>query len=51
MDEQIIDNELTRLFSSSKEDDLTKIGKFGIGFTSIFAIQPESRIVANRATR
>jgi len=42
MDEDIIDNQLTRLFSSSKEDDLTKIGKFGIGFTSIFAIQPEA---------
>lgn len=42
MDEQIIDNQLTRLFSSTKEDDLTKIGKFGIGFTSIFAIKPEA---------
>ena len=42
MDEDIIDNQLTRLFSSSKEDDLTKIGKFGIGFTSIFAIKPEA---------
>ena len=42
MDEQIIDTQLTRMFSSTKEDDLTKIGKFGIGFTSIFAIQPEA---------
>ena len=42
MDEQVIDNELTRMFSSSKEDDLTKIGKFGIGFTSIFAIRPDA---------
>lgn len=42
MDEDIIDNQLTRLFSSSKEHDLTKIGKFGIGFTSIFAIRPEA---------
>jgi hypothetical protein len=42
MDESIIDDQLTRLFSSTKEDDLTKIGKFGIGFTSIFAIQPEA---------
>ena len=42
MDEEIIDNQLTRLFSSTKEDDLTKIGKFGIGFTSIFAIRPEA---------
>ena len=42
MDESVIDNELTRMFSSSKEDDLTKIGKFGIGFTSIFAIRPDA---------
>jgi hypothetical protein len=42
MDEAIIDKQLTRLFSSNKEDDLTKIGKFGIGFTSIFAIRPEA---------
>jgi len=42
MDEGIIDTELTRLFASSKENDLTKIGKFGIGFTSIFALRPEA---------
>lgn len=42
MNEDVIDNQLTRLFSSSKEHDLTKIGKFGIGFTSIFAIRPEA---------
>ena len=42
MDEAIIDRQLTRMFSSTKEDDLTKIGKFGIGFTSIFAIQPDA---------
>ena len=42
MDEEIIDNQLTRLFSSNKEDDMTKIGKFGIGFTSIFAIKPDA---------
>lgn len=41
MDEAIIDQQLTRLFASSKEDDLSKIGKFGIGFTSVFAMQPE----------
>ena len=46
MDEHIIDNHLTRLFSSTKEDDLTKIGKFGIGFTSIFAIQPDAILIS-----
>ncbi|MCP4674591.1 MAG: hypothetical protein GY854_03555 [Deltaproteobacteria bacterium] len=40
MDEMIIDTKLTCLFSSSKEDDLTNIGKFGIGFVSVFAIKP-----------
>lgn len=40
MDEAIIDNQLTRLFASGKEGDLTKIGKFGIGFVSIFAMNP-----------
>lgn len=42
MDQAVIDNKLTRLFESNKEGDLTKIGKFGIGFTSIFAIRPEA---------
>jgi len=42
MDSAIIDSELTRLFASSKEDDLTKIGKFGIGFVSIFALGPHA---------
>lgn len=42
MDERIIDSQLTRMFSSTKEDDLTKIGKFGIGFTSIFAVRPDA---------
>ncbi len=42
MDEAIIDSQLTRMFSSTKEDDLTKIGKFGIGFTSVFAIEPDA---------
>ena len=46
MDEQIIDNRLTRLFSSSKEDDFTNIGKFGIGFVSVFALAPDAVILA-----
>lgn len=41
MSEHIIREQLTRLFSSTKEDDFTKIGKFGIGFVSVFAIQPQ----------
>ncbi|MBI5501580.1 MAG: ATP-binding protein [Deltaproteobacteria bacterium] len=42
MDRAIIDTQLTRLFSSSKEGDLTKIGKFGIGFVSVFALEPDA---------
>jgi hypothetical protein len=42
MDETIIHQQLCRLFSSSKEGDLTKIGKFGIGFVSVFALGPEA---------
>jgi hypothetical protein len=42
MDREIIDSRLTRLFSSSKDGDLTKIGRFGIGFVSVFAIKPDA---------
>ncbi|MBI5499949.1 MAG: ATP-binding protein [Deltaproteobacteria bacterium] len=45
MDEKIIDDQLTTLFSSSKEGDLTKIGKFGIGFVSVFALRPRAVLV------
>ncbi|MFV8752640.1 sacsin N-terminal ATP-binding-like domain-containing protein [Nannocystaceae bacterium ST9] len=41
MTREIIDTRLTRLFSSSKEGDYTKIGRFGIGFVSVFALDPE----------
>lgn len=41
MNDQVIEEQLTKLFSSTKENDMTKIGKFGIGFVSIFAIQPD----------
>ncbi|MFP4597450.1 MAG: ATP-binding protein [Persicimonas sp.] len=42
MNREIIEEKLTRLFSSAKDDDYTKIGKFGIGFVSVFAIEPEA---------
>lgn len=45
MDEAIIDSQLTQLFSSAKENDLTKIGKFGIGFVSVFALRPRAVLV------
>ena len=45
MDKEIIDERLTRLFSSEKEGDATKIGKFGIGFVSVFALAPDAVII------
>ncbi|MCR9165615.1 MAG: ATP-binding protein [Nannocystaceae bacterium] len=45
MNEEIIDQQLTKLFSSTKENDLTKIGKFGIGFVSVFALRPKGVLV------
>src|SRR5690554_3318390 len=45
MDEHIIDTYLTQLFSSAKEGDLTKVGKFGIGFVSVFALEPRAVLV------
>ncbi|MFO7568077.1 MAG: ATP-binding protein [Enhygromyxa sp.] len=45
MNEEIIDDQLTTLFSSTKEEDLTKIGKFGIGFVSVFAPGPKGVLV------
>ncbi|MFU8806672.1 MAG: ATP-binding protein [Bradymonadaceae bacterium] len=45
MGKEIIDTELTRLFASGKRRDLTKIGKFGIGFISVFALNPRAVLV------
>jgi hypothetical protein len=45
MDRETIEERLLVLFSSSKEDDATKIGKFGIGFVSLFAVGPTAVII------
>lgn len=45
MTRRVIDTKLTQLFSSSKENDLTKVGKFGIGFVSVFALEPNAVIL------
>src|SRR5688572_22817756 len=34
----VIENALLVLFRSTKDDDPTKIGKYGVGFMSVFAI-------------
>ncbi|MEQ1571424.1 MAG: ATP-binding protein, partial [Myxococcota bacterium] len=40
MDRATIEGYLLVKFRSTKDRDLTKIGKFGIGFVSVFAVQP-----------
>ncbi|OGQ18347.1 MAG: hypothetical protein A2138_20595 [Deltaproteobacteria bacterium RBG_16_71_12] len=45
MDRAVIEGKLLRMFASDKEGDATKIGKFGIGFKSVFAVRPEQVIV------
>lgn len=42
MDRRTIETLLTRLFSSEKMHDRTKIGKFGIGYISVFALAPDA---------
>lgn len=41
MDRATIEGPLLTLFNSSKEGDSSKIGKYGVGFVSVFAIDPE----------
>jgi Histidine kinase-, DNA gyrase B-, and HSP90-like ATPase len=41
MSREDIEGPLLTLFSSSKEGDAGKIGKYGVGFVSVFAVQPE----------
>jgi hypothetical protein len=42
MTRETIDGPLLTLFNSSKEGDSTKIGKYGVGFVSVFAIDPDT---------
>lgn len=41
MDRATIEGPLLTLFNSSKEGDSSKIGKYGVGFVSVFAVDPE----------
>jgi molecular chaperone HtpG len=45
MTRDILENQLLVLFRSTKEDDSTKIGKFGIGFASVLAPNPNVVVV------
>lgn len=48
MTRAIIQGPLLTLFQSSKESDPTKIGKYGVGFLSVFATKPERVEVRTR---
>lgn len=42
MNRDVIERYLLTKFRSAKANDLTKIGKFGIGFVSLFAAEPDA---------
>ena len=46
MTRDILENQLLVLFRSTKEKDLTKIGKFGIGFASVLSPNPNVVVVS-----
>lgn len=41
MSREVVETQLCRLFSSAKYGDLTKIGRFGIGFVSVYGVEPD----------
>jgi molecular chaperone HtpG len=41
MTPEVIQGPLLTLFESSKEGDTSKIGKYGVGFVSVFALEPD----------
>jgi molecular chaperone HtpG len=45
MTRDIIEGPLLTLFNSAKDEDATKIGKYGVGFVSVFAIDPDDVVV------
>jgi hypothetical protein len=49
MDKDTVENQLLVLFRSTKDRDPTKIGKFGIGFSSVLA--PRPRVVVVQTVR
>ena len=45
MERETIEGPLLTLFNSSKDTDQTKIGKYGVGFVSVFAVEPAEVVV------
>ncbi len=42
MTRDVVESALLTLFSSTKEGDESKVGKYGVGFISVFALQPST---------
>jgi len=45
MGREVLEEQLTVLFRSGKEDQADKIGKFGVGFVSVLALAPDVVVV------
>ena len=45
MTEEVVRDELTRLFASSKRHDRTSAGEFGVGFVSVFGWRPDAVVL------
>jgi len=45
MDRATIEGPLLTLFASAKDGDETMIGKYGVGFVSVFAVEPDEVVV------
>lgn len=45
MTREIVEGPLLTLFNSAKDEDDSKIGKYGVGFVSVFAIDPDEVLV------
>ena len=45
MSREILEGPLLTLFNSAKDRDDTKIGKYGVGFVSVFAVDPDRVVV------
>ncbi len=45
MTPEVVEGNLLTLFSSTKEGDEEKVGKYGVGFVSVFALDPDRIVV------
>jgi len=45
MTRSVLENNLCTLFASTKEGDASKVGKYGVGFVSVLAVEPDQVVV------